>query len=75
MKGGLLLLLVGAMCLATGRANNFRLSLKDVKRAIDMSWQDYKKAIDNRPNIKDEFIKTDAGARPNLIKSYTCSIA
>ncbi len=67
------MLLVGAMCLATGRAINYNLSLEDVKHAIDLSWNDYINAINREgiPNTVDGAIRTDAGATPRLMKSYS----
>ncbi len=74
MKGCLLLLLVGAMCLATGQPDiDYRLSLNDVKRAIQLSFLDYKRAIIRNavsPSTNDNYIRTDAGADPTLLKSF-----
>ncbi len=73
MKGGPLLLLVGAMCIATGQANNKHLSLEDVKRAIKLGLKDYGKAINEKgiPYTANDFVQTDAGDTPTLIKSYS----
>ncbi len=72
MKGGLLLLLVGAMCIATGQANK-HLSLEDVKHAIKLGLKDYGKAIYRKgiPYTVNDVVQTDAGATPTLIKSYS----